>query len=91
MWGSRRQTQWTDLLRHLTYSIPRDEGDEGCIERGGVPGDTPHAPNHPSILPILSPETRAMNEALRGVGFQETHPTSHLFSRFNFWGSGRQT
>ncbi len=33
---------------------------------------------HASILPILSPETRAMKEALRGVGFQETHPT-YLF------------
>jgi hypothetical protein len=43
------------------------------------------ASNRLSILPILSPETRAMKEALRGVGFQETHPTSHLFSRFNFF------
>jgi hypothetical protein len=26
-----------------------------------------------------------MKEALRGVGFQETQPTSHLFSKFNLF------
>jgi hypothetical protein len=75
VWGSRRHTPCTEPPKHLTYSVPRDEGYEGGVERCGVPGDTPHALNHLSILPILSPETRAMimKKALRGVGFQETH------------------
>jgi hypothetical protein len=72
-WGSRRHTPCTKPPKNLTYSIPRNEGNEGGVKRGGVPGDTSYAPNHPSILPILSPETRARKEALRGVGFQETH------------------
>jgi hypothetical protein len=47
-----------------TYSIPRDKGYKRGVESGGVPGDTPHALNNLSILPILSPETRAMKESL---------------------------
>ncbi len=74
---------WTSKASYL--SPCRDNGYEGGVKRDGVPGDTPHAPNHRSILPILSPETRAMKEALRGVGFHETQPTSHLFRRFNFF------
>jgi hypothetical protein len=58
----------------LNYSIPRDKGYEGGVERVWVPGDTQHAPNYLNILPILSPETRDMKEAFRGVGLQETHP-----------------
>jgi hypothetical protein len=30
--------------KHLTYSIPRDEGYEVGVERCGVPGDTAHLP-----------------------------------------------
>ncbi len=41
MWGSRRHTE---PPKHLTYSIPRDEGYEGGVERDGVPRDTP--PKH---------------------------------------------
>jgi hypothetical protein len=50
--------------------------------RVGVPGNTSHALNHLNILPILSPETRARKEVLRGVGFQDktpcTKPPKHL-------------
>ncbi len=106
VWGSRRHSPWPKPPKHLTYYIPRDEGYEGGVERCGVPGDTLHALNHLNILPILSPETRAMKEALRGVGFQEKHPmyktiqASYLFCtqrrglwrrRWEEWGSRRHT
>jgi hypothetical protein len=63
----------TTKASYMVLGYERDEGYEGGVERCGVPGDTAHGPNHLNILPIISPEMRAMKEALRGVGFQETH------------------